>query len=667
MRCPQKAWTLALALAMALSAPNQTGAAELLPLSAFATPPAIADVAISPSGHYLAVGRRYKGRMIVFVLDRSNPSLPPRPVSTDTDNGFHIAWCRWATDTRLVCGYRAMQNLAGTIIAVTRLAAVDADGGHLMPLLKDSVADVGQFQDGILDWSAGTPGHVLVQADEDLLDFKARQGGAQVVGRTTSGGYPAVFDLDVVSGRLTVRQHSREPMRSYVTDHHGHLRLAYACCGPGKTISLYSRLSEDDNWRKLLQYEAFSRSTLLHPIAIDAQNPEHAYALGPSDGRTALWSVDLTDKEPPKLVFDHPLVDIEGPLFAKNGSLIGVEYETDLPHVYYTEPLFDSVVSSVRKTLGNVVVSIVDVTEDRSTYVLRASSDIDAGTYYLLSRSAGSFEKIGTSYPELPSDKLGRLTTISYPARDGTEIPGYLMTPPGIRAEHVPLIVMPHGGPIARDSWRFDFLQQFLVSRGYAVLQMNFRGSAGYGDGWFYAAHQDWGGLTYSDIEDGAKWAIAEGIADPAHVCIVGWSFGGYAALLGAVRASGLFRCAVSIAGVSDLSLLLYERQSFMGYGIAREQIGTNSQKLAADSPRRHAGEVKIPVLMIHGDRDAQVAVEQSRAMASALSEAGKTFEFQLIPGADHQMSRESDRTTMLTAIETFLRKNLGPGAAATP
>jgi len=144
------------------------------------------------------------------------------------------------------------------------------------------------------------------------------------------------------------------------------------------------------------------------------------------------------------------------------------------------------------------------------------------------------------------------MRAISYPARDGTRIPAYLSTPRGAQAAHLPLVVMPHGGPIARDTWGYFFLREFLVSRGYAVLQMNFRGSSGYGDDWFYAAHQDWGGLTYDDVVDGARWAIQQGITDPQRVCIVGWRFGDYVALVGAQRNPELFRCAIDIAGISD-------------------------------------------------------------------------------------------------------------------
>jgi hypothetical protein len=226
-----------------------------------------------------------------------------------------------------------MTSLAGLIVPVTRLAAVDADGSHVLALLRDSQADVGQLEDRIIDWSAGQPGHVLTQTDEDLLDFKSRQPDVQVVGRTTSGGYPAIFDLDVNTGHIELRQHSREPILSYVSDHHGNLRLGYGCCRSGKTLSFYARSVDDGPWRKLLRYEAFSRTTALRPIAIDPENPQRAFALGLSGGRTALWSVDLTDREPPKLAFDHPLVDVEGPMFARDGSLLGVVYETDVPHV----------------------------------------------------------------------------------------------------------------------------------------------------------------------------------------------------------------------------------------------------------------------------------------------------------------------------------------------
>jgi dipeptidyl aminopeptidase/acylaminoacyl peptidase len=268
----------------------------------------------------------------------------------------------------------------------------------------------------------------------------------------------------------------------------------------------------------------------------------------------------------------------------------------------------------------------------------------------------GRLIKLGGPQPGLDPQELSPLQAISYPARDGVQIPGYLTLPHGGAKDHLPLVVMPHGGPIARDGWHYDFLRQFLASRGYAVLQMNFRGSDGYGSEWFFAAHQDWGGRTYDDVVDGARWAIAQGIADPRRVAIVGWSFGGYVALVGAQRDGELFRCAVSVAGISDLSLLIEEESRYLNLReVTREQLGTDKEKLRRDSPRLHAADVQVPVLMIHGDRDAQVDLEQSQAMDTALTRAGKPHRLVRIKDADHQMSTESARITLLREIETFL------------
>ncbi len=217
----------------------------------------------------------------------------------------------------------------------------------------------------------------------------------------------------------------------------------------------------------------------------------------------------------------------------------------------------------------------------------------------------------------------------------------------------------------ARDHWEFDPLRLFLASRGYAVLQVNFRGSSGFGSKWMMDAHQDWGGLSYSDITDGARWVVSQGIADPAHMCILGWSFGGYAALVGAVRNSDLYRCVVSIAGVSDLSLLEAQTSNFVNGAIVREQIGTQRQKLKDDSPQRHADSVNMPVLLIHGDMDSQSNVEQSVAMDRELTHAHKKHELVIIKDGWHALSLESERTKLLTTIERFLTENLGPGAPA--
>jgi dipeptidyl aminopeptidase/acylaminoacyl peptidase len=290
-------------------------------------------------------------------------------------------------------------------------------------------------------------------------------------------------------------------------------------------------------------------------------------------------------------------------------------------------------------------------------------SDVDATRYIVLDTDTHRASKVGTPYPERDPATLAPMRAISYQARDGTRIPAYLSTPRGAPATHLPLIVMPHGGPIARDTWGYFFLREFLVSRGYAVLQMNFRGSSGYGDQWFFAAHQDWGGLTYDDVVDGTRWAIQQGISDPDRVCIVGWSFGGYLALVGAQRNPDLFHCAVDIAGVSDLGLLIDEGYHWLAGESIRKQIGTDPEKLKRDSPRLHAADFRVPLLMLHGTMDAQVPFEQSETMDSALKRAGKAHRFVVVADADHPFSAVKDRAILLQETEAFLAEHL-PAAA---
>jgi dipeptidyl aminopeptidase/acylaminoacyl peptidase len=333
--------------------------------------------------------------------------------------------------------------------------------------------------------------------------------------------------------------------------------------------------------------------------------------------------------------------------------------------MYYLDARLRSIMQQLDTALSDTTNRIVDCTADLSQCIVHSGSDTQPGLWMLLDTTTRKLTALGRTNPALDPEQLGHMTPISYPARDGTLIPGYLTKPPDAPAGPLPLIVMPHGGPMARDRWTYSYLRQFLVNRGYAVLQMNFRGSSGYGSGWSDAAHQDWGGLTYDDMIDGVRWAISSGIADPHRIGIVGSGFGGYSALLGAVRESTLFRCAVSIGGISDLGLLLQQERHYYRSEIAREEIGTQQARLEADSPRRHAADLHAPVLMFHGDQDTRIGVDQSRAMSAALKAANRPFRYVEIKGADERISDPHDRATMLQEIEQFLAANMGSASAS--
>jgi dienelactone hydrolase len=632
-------------------------------LEDFASRPRIEDVSISPDGRYLAFIQTRDGKATAVVSDRqAGKDQPMRGVLTEPDH-FQMTWCHWATNTRLLCGFRGMARNR-YIYPITRLAAIDADGKNSRVLLQNSMEAQGQYQDRIIDWNPGPPNTVLIEADEGLSE-KQMMGSVEIYGNVGTHSLPAVFELDVMTGRLTMRQHAHDPIRHWITDKHGQVRLGRGLSGA--TISYWARLDGDSDWRRLTKFEIFTRGNRFEPVAISADDPNWAYALGPSGGRTAVWLIDLKDKEDPKLVFSHPLVDVSSHVLGPDNRLIGVRYDDGYPLMYFEDSRIGGVMRTIQTLEPGQFDTVHGSSRDEKFLVVRSVSDVDAPRFMLFNSDTHELDKIGTAYPDRDQSTLAPMRPISYPARDGTRIPAYVSVPRGATAAHLPLIVMPHGGPNTRDTWGYSFLREFLVSRGYAVLQMNFRGSSGYGDDWLFAAHQDWGGLTYDDVVDGARWAIQQGIADPKRICITGWDFGGYLALLGAQRNPDLFRCAVDIAGPSDLALLIDEGHHWLQAESIKRQIGTDPDKLKHDSPRLHAADFQVPLLILQGKMDAQVPFEQSEEMDEALTYAGMPHRFIAVADADHQFSAVKDRLTLLQETDAFLREHLPVEAPNAP
>ena len=638
---------------------SPTLAGPQLPIEAFAARPNIAGAAISPNGQHLAIIRAKNGRGYVIVQDRQF-ARDPQLVMAEPEH-WRISWCRFASNTRLLCGLHASVREHSLTYDTSRLVGVDLDGKNLKVLVQNADAAKGQYQDRVLQWSTGIPNTVLIEADEGL-DAAQRSlvaGGGQIYGRIGTNALPGVFELNVQTGALKERQRSRPPIRHWRTDAQGEVRLGWGL--ESAQVSYYARLKGEGDWRRLDRFEAFSRGRHFEPVAISADNPNIAYAVGPSGNVRAIWEIDLTDQAEPKLVYAHPSVDISMPTISEDGRLYAVHYETDRPNDYDVDRPTAAVRAALKAALPDVYSRIISRSTDGQSMIVHSYSDVQPDYYSLLDPQAGKLLRLGGPVASLDPAAMSPMTPIEYPARDGTKIPGYLTLPRGGSATNLPMIVMPHGGPISRDYWHYFFLTQFLANRGYAVLQMNFRGSSGYGSDWFFAAHQDWGGLTYNDVIDGTRWAIREGTADPKRVCIVGWSFGGYLALLGAQQNADLFRCAVDIAGISDLGLLLDESYRFGdGAELRRRQIGSDATKLQHDSPRLHAPDFGIPLLMVHGDHDAQVPIEQSRAMARALKRDSKPYRWVELADADPALSGESDRVTLLRELEAFLSEHLG-------
>jgi dipeptidyl aminopeptidase/acylaminoacyl peptidase len=360
------------------------------------------------------------------------------------------------------------------------------------------------------------------------------------------------------------------------------------------------------------------------------------------------------------LVLANEKVDIANALtMGRTGRVIGAEIVTDKRYSVIFDPEYKLLSERLSRALpGKPLVRFAGASRDENQLLLFTASDVDPGTYYVFDKLTKHMNQIILARPELEKASLATVKPIAYPATDGTMIPGYLTLPPGSAGKALPTIIMPHGGPASRDEWGFDWIAQYFASQGFAVLQPNFRGSAGYGDSWYVDnGFKSWR-TAIQDVNDAAKWAIAQGTADKSKLAIFGWSYGGYAALQSNVLDPNLFKAVVAVAPVTDLASLKEDAREFTNFALVSDFVGSG-EHIVAGSPRRQAALFKAPVLMFSGDIDLNVNISQAKAMNAALKEKGKASELVIYPGLDHSLVDSRIRAEMLQKSSDFLKKAL--------
>ena len=340
--------------------------------------------------------------------------------------------------------------------------------------------------------------------------------------------------------------------------------------------------------------------------------------------------------------------------------MIGVYHgEADNAKVFF-DPVYDAFQTALNTALPDAYNNVSSFSADERKYILYTSKSQSPGAYYLGNRDTNELTFVLEQYPLLYQQKLSGKNKILYKARDGVAIEGYITQPHTNVKNTKGAIVLPHGGPMARNYAGFDWFSEFFASRGYTVLEPNFRGSSGYGFKFEMESVQKWGGAMQDDLADAAKWMIKEYDIDKNKVCILGGSYGGYAALMAAVKQQDVFKCAASFAGVSDLELILAKARRFTNNEVVKKQFGTDSDVLEKNSPVNFAKEINIPVLLIHGDKDRVVDVKHSRDMYEELQDYKKEVEYIELENGNHHMEIEAHRMKVLTSFDAFLQKHIG-------
>lgn len=626
----------------------------------------VLDISLSPSGTklaYIAAGPEHSEVINVIDLEGDAKIVS---VLQNTEKIGDFAWCEWATDTRLICQVAGMgKGTDGLLVPFDRLFAINADGTEAKMLSqRDSFRALGFNQNG-----GDIVAFDVTDSQGEVLMTRNYVPESDINTRLANSKSGLGVDLvDVATGRTRTREAADDGALRYVADERGEVRIKvralYDGTGnlTGEYVYLY-RTPGSNSWKK------FEKLTVdgtpisgFTPIAVDSAR-NVAYGFITKGGYDAVVEVLLDGSEAGKVVMARSDVDVDALIrIGRKRRVVGATYATEKREIEYFDPELQKLAAGLAKALPDTpLINIVGASSDERRILLIASSDTQPGMVYLFDKDKRSLEPLLPVRAELADKAMGPMKPVTYPAADGTQIPAYLTLPPGSDGKNLPAVVLPHGGPAARDEWGFDWLVQFFTARGYAVLQPNYRGSSGYGEAWYGRNGFKAWDVAIGDVNDAGRWLVKEGIAQPDQLAIVGWSYGGYAALQSQVLDPALFKAVVAIAPVADLGFLADDARGYTNARLVQEYIGSGTH-IEAGSPRRHAAKFAAPVALFHGTRDLNVDVRHARAMEKALKGAGKPVIYREYEDLQHGLEDTSARVDMLTTIGAFLDEHLGRG-----
>ncbi len=630
------------------------------PLEAFGSLEAVDLSRINPAGQLVAWVANDGRTTQVTVIDlATHKSLRSFAVET----GFKVRQLEWADDSTLL--FSISTTLSSTRrqlpsrFELQRWVAADVARGSVKLLLtKGSERVLSASQ--LVSRQGSQPGTIIMASTDWSAADKASEIGTRLGGgRRNSGWQYNLYEVGIADGKSRLLERGTPYTDDWLVDSKGQ---PFARSEYNPELGKYGVMVKDGSgWKRV-----FDTAESVMTLAGVAPDNSAVYAVGSNgESRRSLWSIPVDGTAPRKLIED-PQLEVElaahDPL---TDNVVGARLGGMQRPYRWLDASFEKRTAALGRTFGGRNAEIVSRSADNKRIVVRVSSGTQAPIYYLVDYGAKTADIVGEAYPALANVAAGTQRAYAYKSRDGVDLDAYLTIPAGAAQKNLPLVVMPHGGPESRDDPDFDWWTQFLSSRGYAVLRPQFRGSTGFGREHVLAGRGQWGLRMQDDVTDGVKAVIADGIADPKRVCIVGASYGGYAALAGAAYTPELYACAASYGGVSDLGEFLAEREKDQGddsdsYLYWKESIGTRDDpRVGQKSPARYARNIRAPVLLIHGSNDSVVPFAQSQMMDNALSAAGVPHQLITLDSEDHWLSTGATRIRLLSEIEKFLAANL--------
>lgn len=617
-------FTLIIILFMAIIANSQV---RQIPVKDFFKNPEKTGYQISPDGNYFSYLTSWENRLNVFVQKVGSDEAIRITSATERDITSYF----WKGNNKIMY----LQDKAGD--ENFKLYSVNIDGSNLKLLSPE-----GKVRTEIVDDLEEIDDYMLVSMNERN---------------------PQVFDvyrINVNTGEKKMIAENPGNIMGWMTDHDGKLRVATASDGVNSVL-MY-RETEDAPFKEVLVTN-FRES--VEPLFFSFDNKFLYASSNLGRDKSAIVKFDIANGKEMEVMYENPYVDVSGLSYSKKRKVLtAISYVKEKREIKYLDAQAETRYNRIKKELGDNEVVITGVNKNEDKFLVRTYSDRSLGSYYFYDQSSDKLTKIAEVSPWINETELAVMKPVSYTSRDGLTINGYLTLPVGVEPKNLPVVMNIHGGPWARDNWGFNPEVQFLANRGYAVLQVNYRGSTGYGRKFWEASFREWGKKMQDDVSDGVKWLISEGIANPKKVGIYGGSYGGYATLAGLTFSPELYACGVDYVGVSNLFTFMktippyWEPFRKMMY----EMVGNpevDSALFVAASPVFHADKIAAPLFVAQGKMDPRVNINESDQMVEAMKKRGIEVEYMVKDNEGHGFHNQENRFDFYGAMEKFLAKHL--------